>query len=251
MKKRKTFKTLTKSNVVLIKQPVKYSERDKQGKVVKVRQIQYCENMDVIFADEQKKIDPKVKPTPIYFNKGVLMVEEDNIGLIKFLESHPDNQANGGNRFKMMDVEKEQKYQIAGFEALDEARSLLMKATEAQSRSLALWFLGSSFVKTSVNKIKLTLRQKLEGDAKFVTELTKFMKEKNNNEKLVVTLALSKDVIRVFEGRKIVWADSGEVIYTSGQAKDVIRDFAVFVKTDEEGRQYLKTITEKLNKLKK
>lgn len=250
---RKSFKTLTKSNVVIVKQPVIYVEKDSKGKVKSRRQIQYIETHDEVFVDLQIKVDPKAKKTPIYFNKGILTVPEDNITLIKFLSMHPDNKANGGNKFKLIEVEKEQMYQINEFEKLDEARELLMNAKETEARSLALWFLGSSFANTkiTINKIKLTLRQKLESDKDFVDKLSSFMKDKNNNEKLMVTVALSEGIIKVHEGRKIIWGDGGEVIFISAQSKDVIQDFATFVKTDEEGRQYLKVIADKIAKLPK
>ncbi len=261
MGKKITFKTLTKTNAVTIKQPVIYNELwttgNRQGSVKKKRQIQYVENLDSIFVDEQKLIDSNPRPTALYLIKGLMTFDEDNITLKDFMEKHPDNQANGGLLFKFLDIEAEELYQISEFEASDSAKESLRNADDTTIMAAAVWFLGNSSLGKRISKLKIALRVKIDQNPKigqksnFVTELNSFFKSKNNQEKLIITIALTEDIIRIDSGKIIVWNDSDEAIFSGSQASEVTKDFAVWVKTTDEGMQILKTLTDKVDALEK
>ena len=85
----------------------------------------------------------------------------------------------------------------------------------------------------------------------FVTELNKFFDDKNNDEKLMTTVALTEGVIRIENGKTIVWDDSDEAIFTGSQPNNVTKEFAVWVKSTEEGRQIIKLISDKVEALDK
>lgn len=65
-----------------------------------VREIRYCENENSIWKDEQA--DRSVK-TPVIFRMGRLFVNERQPNLRNFLEIHPENKANGGSLFELVD----------------------------------------------------------------------------------------------------------------------------------------------------
>lgn len=72
----------------------------------KVRNVRYCEGEASIFSDEQS--DNPVR-TPLQFRMGVMVVPKSKPNLIEFMAKHPDNAANGGNLFQLIDyVEKKQ-----------------------------------------------------------------------------------------------------------------------------------------------
>lgn len=65
-----------------------------------VRHVRYCESEKSIFADEQS--DNPVK-TPLTFRMGVLLVPRTKPNLIEFMAKHPNNTANGGSLFHLVD----------------------------------------------------------------------------------------------------------------------------------------------------
>lgn len=254
------YKTLKKTHAVIVKQPAIYYERfktgDRKGKVKRQRQIQYVEGLDTIFVDEQRKLIDKPVATHIYITKGVLNVEDENITKKALMDAHPDNEANGGNLYKLVDVVNDELYQIKELEKLDKAKASLSEADDNLIRTVAAWFLGTSYITQRVSKLKLTLRNKLEmnlkltdGKTLFVDAFTNFMAEENNQEKLMVTLALKEEIIKIIDGKTIAWAEFDDPIYTGSQATFIVREFATWVKNDEEGRNVLKLIAEKISNI--
>ena len=65
-----------------------------------VREIRYCENENSIWKDEQAERSVK---TPVIFRMGRLFVNERQPNLRAFLEIHPQNKANGGSLFELVD----------------------------------------------------------------------------------------------------------------------------------------------------
>lgn len=257
-----TFKTLKKSYALIIEQPVLYNERfdsgKNKGKVKSKRKIQYVKGLDTIFVDEQISVLGHIPdPTPIYISKGIITINDDEIHMIDLMNKHQDNKENGGTLFKLLDVEVEEIYQIGEYQALDNARKSISDADDNVIRALGLWFLGNAKLKDRVPTLRIALRKRAEQNPKlangkhFVEELNNFIADKNNNEKLLITVALAEDILRIENGKTIVWGDSGEAIYTGSQATEIVRDFAIWVSTSEEGRQALKLITDKVGALQK
>ena len=65
-----------------------------------VRELRYCPNENSVWSDEQG--DKAVKKS-VVFRDGRLFVRSDQPNLRKFLDLHPHNVANGGNKFKLID----------------------------------------------------------------------------------------------------------------------------------------------------
>ena len=68
-----------------------------------VRQIRYCPNENSIWADEQSS---NAKKEAIVFRDGKLIVPKEKPNLKAFLDAHPQNMANGGKTFRIMDETK-------------------------------------------------------------------------------------------------------------------------------------------------
>lgn len=78
--------------------------KDKNGKH---RPIRYATNMDTPYEDEQNQ-KGEAMLAGIIFRDGSLAVDKDReANLLNFLRIHPDNTANGGNKFFERDFEKE------------------------------------------------------------------------------------------------------------------------------------------------
>lgn len=77
---------------------------DEQSK--SVRSIRYCASESSIYVDEQSASSVK---SPIVFNFGRLFVPPSMPNLIKFLDCHPNNEANGGRVFKRINYEQDAK----------------------------------------------------------------------------------------------------------------------------------------------
>ena len=261
MGKKITFKTLNKTHAVTVRQPAMYNEKyasgNKSGKVKRKRQIQYVENLESIFVDEQKLIEDNPRPTSLYLLKGLMTIDADNITLVELMEKHPDNVANGGKLFKFLNVEAEELYEIKQYEAMDKAKHSLSKSDDNTIMAVSVWFLGNGSLTRRISKLKIALRLKIDQNPKmgaksdFVTELNKFFDDKNNDEKLMTTVALTEGVIRIENGKTIVWDDSDEAIFTGSQPNNVTKEFAVWVKSTEEGRQIIKLISDKVEALDK
>lgn len=68
-----------------------------------IREIRYCERENSIFRDEQQ---PNSVKSPVIFRMGRLFVPKDKPNLMKFLLAHPENKANGGKLFEIVDKVK-------------------------------------------------------------------------------------------------------------------------------------------------
>ena len=94
---------------------------DKETDVV--RQMRYCPNENSIWVDEQSD---NAKKEAVIFRNGSLMVPKEKPNLRKFLENHPQNIANGGNTFRLVNetkkAEDELKKEFSQVEAIAAVR---------------------------------------------------------------------------------------------------------------------------------
>ena len=102
------------------------------------RALRYATNQSSIFQDEQ---DGQARLGQIIFIDGVLVVENRQMTLQKFLDHHPDNEKNGGTLFYEMNHEAEAKKEVEAmdldFEAQKLSRELSMKELESVMRYIA------------------------------------------------------------------------------------------------------------------
>jgi hypothetical protein len=65
-----------------------------------VRTIRYCPGESSIYKEEQS---PSARRSHIAFNNGLLAVNVSQPNLMEFVDKHPSNVDNGGNKFKLVD----------------------------------------------------------------------------------------------------------------------------------------------------
>ena len=87
-----------------------------------VREIRYCENENSVWRDEQS--DRSVK-SPVIFRMGKLFVNPKQPNLKRYLDLHPDNKANGGNKFELVDNVKKVEIDIDKEFLVNDAISML------------------------------------------------------------------------------------------------------------------------------
>ena len=87
-----------------------------------VRQIRYCPNENSVFVDEQSI---NARKEAVIFRNGNLIVPREKPNLRKFLELHPQNVANGGSLFQLVDDTKDVEQELAKEFDVFEAVSLV------------------------------------------------------------------------------------------------------------------------------
>lgn len=254
-----SFKTLSKTSHWILKNPSTFTERDKNGKVKSITPIRYVEGIPTIIQEEQDAKYKGREKSTIYIQNGVLTVSEDDIYLIEFLRKTDQNEINGGRVFKEIEVEKEELYEMESYYEMDDARQAIRNGDENEVRAMAMWFMTEGAVKMDLAKIKMALIKRVEEDSKvvkkdkvsFAKQINDFVKEKSSDEKLLVTLASQHNIIGIKDGRRVVWGGTDEVIFLSPSQGDIWRNMAVWLKNDEEGREYAKLIADKIKAIKK
>lgn len=120
------------------------------------RALRYASNQRSFYEDEQKG---EVILKHIFFDDGELKIPQNNPTLRKFMEIHPDNEANGGNKFFKVDPQAIAK---ANAELLDnrfEAMKLVRELSFDEQKSVMRTVIGDrvDHMESSalVNDIKL------------------------------------------------------------------------------------------------
>lgn len=257
-----SFITTKKRHVVIVKQPALHIVRDKSGKVTSRKQIQYNSKYDTIDLEEQRKFDKNVQPDKLYIKNGIVHIDEDDIHLLDFFRKTNQNQANWDGStptiFRELDVKSEALYELSKYEAFDEANQNVMKADDNLIRAIVIWFLQPHLLKSkTVAQLKGILRAKIESnkskkpdqEGNFITDLNKFVKDDDNEHKLLVALALDYNILTNLS-KEMAWSDTKEVIFKSPQSEDLIRSFSYWLKNDEEGRIVAKSIATKVKATK-
>lgn len=246
------FQTIGKHNVVIVKQPFrvkeKYKTGGKAGQTKSIRMAQYCDTLESIYIEEQKKIEKNPRVTPIYIRKGKLLVDPDETPLlIEAMRNHEDNVANGGKLFREVDANKDEIEAIKLYQELDKIRSYIMSSKPHEAKTMGLFYLGHSTLNISAEKIKLKLREKVEQNIDFRKQLIEFSELKNKKEKLIATIALIEQEIYL-EGKVVYWTKDKEKIYIAPQQSDAINSFADWLILDKEGREVYASLLDSLDK---
>tara|TARA_R110000772_G_scaffold35637_8_gene85843 strand:+ start:1975 stop:2757 length:783 start_codon:yes stop_codon:yes gene_type:complete len=218
-------------------------------KVISKRRIRYCEGAQSVYLDEQMKLDPTLEASPIVIGKKNLSLDEERDPLkIEFLTKNQHFETQTSTGYKILNVDEDDLYEVKAYELSTKARAIILDGEENLVRSMIIEFISvNTALHTKINKMKTILIQKMEREGGlFAEKVIEFANSKTNNEKLVISLAITEGIIAINDGKTVSWAVSGEAIYVASQAVSAIKDFAVWMKTDEEGRQVLKAISDKL-----
>lgn len=242
--------TIIVQNPIMITDFKKIGNTNKKSTKKVRRQVQYVDTLDTIFIDEQiEAMGGKIPdPTPVYITKGKKDVDDDDVALVKFLKIHSDNIENGGRIFKEYLVEKEDELEVEQFTFTSKVCAEIMESKDEIAYSIAVWFLSVKYLNMSVNKVKKSLYVRCQNDYEFTKMVAEFLKDQTKEHKLLITMALSNNIIIIRNGNKIAWADSqnSENLFIGSNPNDIVAEFSTYLKTDQEGRETLKLISKKV-----
>jgi hypothetical protein len=176
-----------------------------------LREIRYCPNEPSIYRDEQN--DASVRKA-IIFTEGRLFVPPEKPNLTAYLDAHPDNKQNGGNRFYLVDDRKDAQQKLEREFETHDAVGLVRTKELDELLSVAVSY-GMN-IDRPVTEIKHDLMVVAKKNPK------KFIMSFDNpvvDMKTKVTQAIKYQVIKV-DKRGAYWYDTGKLIVSVPEGKD-------------------------------
>jgi hypothetical protein len=189
-----------------------------------VREIRYCENEPSIYKDEQNEKSVK---TPIVFRLGKMMVRRTQPNLMEFMSKHPDNEKNGGSKFRVVEKEKKAEVSVDREFLVMDAVSLIRTKDLDDLLAVAISF--NINIDRAVNEIKhdLIVKAKSAPDT--------FIKAFDNPivaMKASIKQAEKMQIILIHED-SIRWFDTNKNIITVPPGKDPTDTFVRFCLTEQ------------------
>lgn len=212
-----------------------YDQENEESKA-----LRYLTNQPSIFEDEQK--EPYILGS-IVFEDGKLTIPHTLPSLQKFLELHPDNEANGGVVFKEYDPEKEHSARVdqemVKFKAQEAVFSLEPETLEAVGRVM----FGARVGSMSISEIKFDLLRRCETDGQTILDLAKDTSVKLVN---LAKRALEANLLYVKEnGVTLAWGSNKKNIVDLPFGVDHPKAIAQYFQTTE-GVELMKNMMTKL-----
>ena len=168
-----------------------------------VREMRYCPNEPSIWVDEQSS---NARKEAIVFRNGNLIVAREKPNLRMFLDKHPDNIANGGNVFKLMDQAKDAETKLNHEMSQFEAVSMIKTSEIEDLLAVALFFNVNIDRKTSEVKYDL-LQIAKKTPSKFIgafDDPAVKMKALVRQAKDYQIIKVAKDSVRWFDSNSLI-----------------------------------------------
>ncbi len=205
----------------------------------KVRQIRYSPNEPSIYVDNQSE---HAQREHIIFRDKMLFVPVEKPNLLEFLLKHPDNTANGGSLFEMIDksrsAEEELEREFTQFDAV----SMVRDKDISELLPVAM-FLGINTKRKSAE-----IRRDLLMDAK--KNPTRFVELFDNPQvkcKSAVMQAVDFQIVKE-KADGMYWFDSNRLIITAAAGLDPVDVMSRFCLT-EKGAPVYDRLLEELDRL--
>lgn len=246
-----TFRTTTPKKAYILSQPIGVFQGS--GKARKKRQLQYREESSSIWKDQQLKEDPKWdSPTTVIFKNSHIVVDDQAYSnLVEMLRKHPYNKANNDtnrNDFYEVDIEHDELYEIEKLKVYDKAISIINNSDEKTIMAMANFLISPQRMYKRVSSNTLELRKRCNSDINFAKDLINFNERGDSDQKLLTTLALDNKVIKIKNGKKIA-LQNDEVLFSASSGKDVLNEFALFLKNEEEGREIAAMLSKRIKNI--
>lgn len=205
----------------------------------RVRQLRYSPNEMSIWADEQSENTIREQ---IVFIEGNLSVPYTKPNLIEYLNRHPDNKANGGNVFNLVDTTKKADMELdTEFEILDAVSMIRDKSIEELLP--AAMYLGISTAQSNM-EIKRELLLKAKANPKGFVQL---FDNPVVRVKSTVMSAVDFQILKSApDGMK--WYDTNKLIVSTPAGQNTIDIMTRFC-LSEKGALVLEEIENQLNKI--
>ena len=204
-----------------------------------IREIRYCPNEPSVYVDNQS--DKALKQSVI-FREGRLFVRRDQPNLKEFMQMHPQNQANGGKLFKVVDKKKEATDVLEREFVLNDAVSMVREKNINELLPVAIYY-GININKP-VNEIRYNL---LTTAKKNPTEFIDAFDNPKVKMRSMMQQASDYQMIAVKDDG-VYWFDSNGLIVSVPVGQDAMDVLVRFCMT-EKGASVADTVMEKLEKL--
>lgn len=205
------------------------------------RPLRFAKNQKSIFEDEQK--GPSIIGE-IEFKDGTLLCDaRRDATLIKFLEHHPDNKANGGTVFEEMDHEKEAQEIIDLIEAEAEAMSLARELSIEEVERVAFKIWGARVKKLKSAELR---RDVLIFARNNSFEFLDMFEDVDSDIQYVISNAVSDGYIQWRkDNTELYWnlKDNKKMIHRVERGVEPAKSLDKFIKT-REGAEFYETLLE-------
>ena len=203
------------------------------------RAIRYCPGEPSIYVDEQS--DQAVREHVIFRNKS-LLVRYDQPTLKDYLDKHPDNVANGGGAFKLIDNDQSFQEEVDNEFLVHDAISLIKARPIEELLPIAM------SLKINTNQKDLQVKRALVLYAKKKPQT--FIEMFDNplvHARTSVMQAMDFQIISEKKG-VIVWSDTGKLVVSVPVGQDAIDTMTRFCLTDK-GSSVLNEINRQLEEI--
>ena len=205
----------------------------------RVRQLRYSPNEMSVWADEQS--ENIIREQIVFINKNIL-VQYTKPNLQKYLDLHPDNIANGGKVFHLVDTEKKATVELdKEFMALD-AVGLVRDKSIDELLPVAM-YLG-----IDTNQKNMEIKRELLREAK--ANPKRFIEMFDNpvvKVKSTIISAVDFQIVRA-DNDGLKWYDTNRLIVATPAGQDTI-DIATRFCLSEKGAMVLEEIETQLSKI--
>lgn len=205
------------------------------------RAIRHCPNEISIFIDEQSE---HALVEPIIFRNGLLDVKPEYQSTQKFLASHPDNTANGGNWFEEINDEQEAGEDIEVEELISDIKQTVRAKGDEEDGIYALEMVASILLnsvtqagKMTKSELKRTIYQYADSNPYYFTDdegNVNIFDDEYLQRKYLVLRAIKDNIIKKSPNKKsMLWVSNSKVIATAPQSIDLIEHFTDYLSTDD------------------
>lgn len=204
-----------------------------------VRQLRYSPNENSVFTDEQ---GDNIIREQIIFRDKELYVPFSKPNLMKYLDLHPDNYANGGNRFELVNNEAKAEVEVEQEFAMVDAVGMIRDKSIEELLPVAL-YLG-----IDVNQKNMEIKRELLQEAK--ANATRFIKMFDNPQvqtRSTIMNAVDFQILRA-DGDGLKWYDSGKLIVSTPVGQETL-DVATRFCLTEKGALVLEEIENQLSRI--
>lgn len=204
-----------------------------------IREIRYCPNENSIWSDEQGQAAVKKS---VIFRNGRIFVDERQPNLRRFLELHPGNVANGGNKFKQVNKKVDAEKELQREFLMTDAVALVRDTDITELFAVALYF------KVNINAPTAEIRHNLLRIAKSKPkEFIESFDSPTVRTRAVIKQAADYQIIKL-DRSACKWFDSNSQIVSVPVGQDPTDVLTRFCLT-EKGSTVLADIEDRLERL--
>ena len=205
----------------------------------RVRQLRYSPNEMSVWADEQS--ENIIREQVVFINKN-LLVQYTKPNLQKYLDLHPDNVANGGKVFHLVDTEKKATVE------LDKEFMALDAVAMVRDKSIDELLPVAMYLGIDTNQKNMEIKRELLREAK--ANASRFIQMFDNpvvKVKSTIMSAVDFQILRA-DNDGLKWYDSNRLIVATPTGQDTV-DIATRFCLSEKGALVLEEIENQLSKI--